>query len=48
MVCIYFAGKYFKLGNFHENFIFAKSVKIHICDAKNSRLGHDLLISVYD
>ena len=27
---------------------FANSVKRHICDAKNSRLGHDLHISVKD
>ena len=30
------------------NFIFANSVKRHICDANNSRLGHDLPISVND
>ena len=29
-----------------ENFIFANSVKRHICDATNSRLGHDLRIFV--
>ena len=48
VVCIYVAGKYFKSGIFHEHFIFANIVKRHICDAKNSRLGHDLPISVYD
>ena len=26
---------YCKSGNFHENFIFANSVKRHICDVKN-------------
>ena len=39
---------YCKFGNFRENFIFANSVKRHICDVKLSRLGHDLLISVND
>ena len=39
---------YCKSGNFSKNFIFANSVKRHICDAKNSRLGHDLPISVKD
>ena len=29
-----------------ENFFFVNSVKRHICDVKNSRLGHDLTISV--
>ena len=33
---------YCKPGNYRENFIFAKSVKIHICDGKKSRLGHVL------
>ena len=37
-----------KYGNFRENFIFANSFKRHICDVKNSRLGHDLPISVND
>ena len=27
---------YCKFGNFRENFIFANSVKRHICDVKNS------------
>ena len=27
---------------FRENFIFWNSVKRHICDVKNLRLGHDL------
>ena len=39
---------YCKLGNFRENFVFAKSVKTHICDAKKSRLSHDLRILVND
>ena len=39
---------YCKLGNFRENIIFAKSVKRHICDVKNSLQGHDLPISVND
>ena len=38
--------KYCKFGNFCENFIFMKSVKIHIYGVKNSLLGHDLPISV--
>ena len=38
--------KYCKSGNFCKNFIFANSVKRHICDVKNSRLEHDLPISV--
>ena len=33
---------------FCENFIFAISVKKHICDAKNRRLGLDLHLSVND
>ena len=37
-----------KFGNFLENFIFANSVKRHICDVKIMRFGHDLLISVND
>ena len=35
-------------GNFRGNFIFANNVKSHIYDIKNSRLGHDLPISVND
>ena len=35
-------------GNFCGHFIFANSVKRHICDVKNSRLGHDLPTSVND
>ena len=37
---------YCKSQSFRENFIFANSVKRHICDVKNSRQGHDLPISV--
>ena len=37
-----------KLGNTRENFIFANSVKRHICDVKKSRLRHDLPKSVND
>ena len=33
-------------GYFRENFIFANSVKRHICDVRNSRLGHSLPLSV--
>ena len=32
---------YCKFANFRENFIFANSVKSHIWDVKNLRLGHD-------
>ena len=39
---------YCKFENFHENFIFANSVKIHICNINNLRLGQDLPISVND
>ena len=38
--------RYCKFGNFRENFIFAKSVKIQIYDVKHSQTGHDLPISV--
>ena len=34
--------------NFAKIIIFAKSVKSHISNFKNSRLGHDLPISVND
>ena len=37
-----------RFGHFHENFIFANSVKSHICGIKNALLGHDLPISVND
>ena len=39
-------GFYCKFGNFCENIVFAKSVKRHICNVKNWRLGHDLPTSV--
>ena len=42
-ICIYLC----KFRNFHENFIFANSVKGHICDIKNSRLEHNLPISPF-
>ena len=45
---IHVTGGYCKFGNFRENFIFAKSVKRHICDFQNSQLGHGLPISVND
>ena len=44
---IYSFALYCKFGNFRENFIFANSVKRHICDEK-SRTGHDIPISVKD
>ena len=37
-----------KIRNFRENSIFANSIKIHICDVRNSRVGHDLPTSVND
>ena len=37
---------YRKFRNFRENFIFANSVKRHICQVKNSRLWHALPTSV--
>ena len=39
---------YCNSGNFRNNFIFANSLKRHICDVKNLQLGHDLPISVKD
>ena len=39
---------YCKFGNFREKFIFANTVKRHICDVKKSRTGHNLPISVND
>ena len=36
---------YCKFGNFRENLIFASSIKRHICEVRNSRLGHDIPIS---
>ena len=37
-----------KFGNFRENFIFANSVKMQICDPQSSRLRHDLHVSVHE
>ena len=48
LVILPWVVKYCKSGNFRENFIFANSIKIHICDAKHSRLGRDLRILVND
>ena len=42
-VCIFINCKF---GNFRENFVFANNAKRQVCDFKNSRLGHDLHISV--
>ena len=38
--------RYCKLENFRENIIFMNSAKRHICDILNSRLEHDLPISL--
>ena len=37
-----------KFQNFRENFNFANIVKRHICNVKNSLLGHDLPTLVHD
>ena len=37
---------YCRFGNFHENNIFAKSIKGNISDVKNSRLRQDLPIPI--
>ena len=39
---------YRKFRNIRENVIFLNRDKIHICDVKNSQLGHDLPIQVND
>ena len=39
---------YCKLGNFHEHFIFVKSVKTHICDIKKLQQVCDLPTLVND
>ena len=39
---------YCKFGNFRENFIFANSLKRHICDVQISQLRRDLPIVVND
>ena len=41
-------AKYCKFVNSRQNFTFENSVKRHICDIQNSRLKHDLPISVND
>ena len=43
-----YTDNYYKHRIFRENFIFANSVKRHICGVKNSRQGHNLSISVND
>ena len=43
-----YVSPFCKSRNFCDNFIFANSVKRHICDAKNSRQGHDLHKPVND
>ena len=40
--------KHCKFGNFRENYIFANSFKIHICELKKSEVRHDFPISVKD
>ena len=40
--------RYFRFGNFRENFIFANSIKRHIRDVKNSRFRQDLHLSIND
>ena len=39
---------YYKFRNIREDVIFLKSDKTHICEVKNSQLGHDLPIPVND
>ena len=39
---------YCRFGNFHENFIFANSIKRHISDVENSRLRQGLSLSIND
>ena len=39
---------YCKFGNFREKIIIANSIKRHICDVGNLRLGLDIPISAYD
>ena len=48
MLSVVYFAIYCKFGNFRENFIFANSVKRHICKLKRSEVGHDLPISVKD
>ena len=47
-IAISLITSYCKFGNIRENFIFANGIKRHICDVENSRLRHDLHISVKD
>ena len=41
-------SRYCIFGNFREKFIFANSVKRHICNIKISQYGHEIPISVND
>ena len=41
-------AEYCNFRKFYGKLIFVKSDKRHICDVKNSRLGHDLPVSVKD
>ena len=41
-----YQSEYCKFENFYENFIFANSIKRHICDVKNSQPGDYLPSSV--
>ena len=34
------------IGKFSKEFYFANSIKRHICDVRNSRLGHDIRICI--
>ena len=49
MVQMHLATLYYcKSRNFREDFIFQNIVRRHTCDIENSRLGHDLHLSVND
>ena len=43
-----FDVRYCESVNVRENIIFANGVERHICDVQNSRLGHNLPVSVND
>ena len=43
-----FFSNYCKFRHFRENFIFANSLKMQICDAQRSQLRNNLHISVND
>ena len=43
-ICNFLYKRYWTFGKFRENFIFANSLKRHICHFKNSRQGHDFNI----